>query len=166
MKKILSLFAVGMVLMACTKEPSLEEKLAGTWNLNDMAISGTFDFAGQTLSFTGQDSLIRANNTLELVYVDGGTHTFTWNQDLRVVLNIFGQSMGDDIVDNSTGTWYAVDGDGVTADSIYMTSGGEKLGFELLSFLDTSLRIRNQVTEMDPTLGSTTVTTEYGFDKQ
>lgn len=165
MKKILSLLALSAVLMACTKEASLEEKLAGTWNLNDVAMNGSFSFAGQAISFTGQDSLIRPNNTLDLVYVEGGTHTFTWNQDVRVVLNVMGQSMGDDIVDNSTGTWYAVDGGGATADSLYMTSGGETIGFEMLSFLETSMRIRSQVTEVDPTLGSTTVSTEYGFDK-
>jgi len=166
MKKLLSLLALGLIVMSCGKEPSLEEKLAGTWNLNDIAISGSFDFAGQAVSFTGQDSLIRANNTLELVFVEDMENTFTWNQDVRVTLNLMGQSFGSDIQENSTGTWWAKDGDGVVADSLFLMVDGETMGFEILSFLETSMRLRNQTTEVDPAMGETTMNTEYGFDKQ
>ena len=166
MKKILSLVALGLIVMSCGKEPSLEEKLAGTWNLNDIAISGSFDFAGQAVSFTGQDSLIRANNTLELVFVEDMENTFTWNQDVRVTLNLMGQSFGSDIQENSTGTWWAKDGEGVVADSLFLMVDGETMGFEILSFLETSMRLRNQTNEVDPALGQTTMNTEYGFDKQ
>jgi hypothetical protein len=166
MKKLLSLVALGLIVMSCGKEPSLEEKLAGTWNLNDIAISGSFDFAGQAVSFTGQDSLIRANNTLELVFVEDMENTFTWNQDVRVTLNLMGQSFGSDIQENSTGTWWAKDGDGVVADSLFLMVDGETMGFEILSFLETSMRLRNQKTEVDPAMGETTMNTEYGFDKQ
>lgn len=166
MKKLLSLVALGLIVMSCGKEPSLEEKLAGTWNLNDVAISGSFDFAGQAVSFTGQDSLIRANNTLELVFLEDMENTFTWNQDVRVTLNVMGQAFGSDIQENSTGMWWAKDGDGVVADSLFLMVDGETMGFEILSFLETSMRLRNQTTEVDPTLGETTMNTEYGFDKQ
>jgi hypothetical protein len=166
MKKILSLVALGLIVMSCGKEPSLEEKLAGTWNLNDIAISGSFDFAGQAVSFTGQDSLIRANNTLELVFVEDMENTFTWNQDVRVTLNMMGQSFGSDIQENSTGTWWAKDGEGVVADSLFLMVDGETMGFEILSFLENSMRLRNQTNEVDPAMGETTMNTEYGFDKQ
>ncbi|MDG1252193.1 MAG: hypothetical protein P8N56_00760 [Schleiferiaceae bacterium] len=165
MKKLLSILGLAALAISCVKAPSLEEELAGMWNLNDISITGSMNIAGQSLSFTGQDSLIRANNILELTYVEDMENTFTWNQDVRITLNMMGQMFGSDIQDNLSGTWYAVDGGGATPDSIYMTANGETLGFEVLSFLETTLRFRNQTSEVDPTFGETLMTTEYGFDK-
>jgi hypothetical protein len=58
-----------------------------------------------------------------------------------------------------------VDGGGVTPDSLYITDDGEKNGYEILSFLETSLRLRSVQTIVDPDLGSQTFTQEVTFIK-
>lgn len=148
------------------KDPTLDEQLSGTWNLSDLSLSGTVSTPLGALPISITDSLIRPNNTLELTINEDETQTVIWNLDVRGLITAPGLgSFGTDIQDTINGTWYAVDGGGVTPDSLYITADGEKNGYEILSFLETSLRLRSVQTMVDPDLGSQTFTQEVTFIK-
>lgn len=154
------------ILASCQKERTLDEKLSGTWNLSDLNFSGTVTTPFGTIPITITDSLIRPNNTLELTINEDETQTVIWNLDVRGLITAPGMgSRGSDIQDTINGTWYAVNGGGVTPDSLYITADGEKTGYEILSFLETSLRMRSVQTIVDPDLGSQTFTQEVTFIK-
>lgn len=153
-------------LASCRPDPTLDERLAGTWNLSDLNMSGTIPSPLGAIPFTITDSLIRANNTMDLSINEDATQSILWNMDVRAVLTATAiGSFGVDLQDTISGTWYAVDGGGVTPDSLYITADGEKTGYEILSFLETSLRLRSVQTINDPDLGSQTVTQEVTFIK-
>ncbi len=153
-------------LASCRPDPTLDEQLAGTWNLSDLSMSGTIQSPLGAIPFTITDSLIRPNSTMELVINEDATQTILWNLDVRATLTAAALgSFGVDIQDTVSGSWYAVDGGGVTPDSVYITADGEKTGYEILSFLETSLRLRSVQTINDPDLGSQTVTQEVTFIK-
>ena len=161
-------FALAAVaaLASCKKDPTLDERLAGTWNLSDLSLSGTVSTPIGAIPITITDSLIRANNTMDLAINEDATQTVVWNMDVRGLITAPGiGSFGTDIQDTINGTWYAVDGGGVTPDSLYITADGEKTGYEILSFLETSLRLRNVQVINDPDLGSQTFTQEVTFIK-
>lgn len=165
-KNLFFALAAVAALASCKKDPTLDERLAGTWNLNDLSLSGTVSTPIGALPITITDSLIRANNTMDLAINEDATQTVVWNMDVRGLITAPGiGSFGTDIQDTINGTWYAVDGGGVTPDSLYITSDGEKMGYEILSFLETSLRLRNVQVINDPDLGSQTFTQEVTFIK-
>ena len=165
-KNIFLAVAAVAALASCKKDPTLDERLAGTWNLSDLSLSGTVTTPIGVLPITITDSLIRANNTLDLAINEDETQTVAWNMDVRALITAPGLgSFGTDIQENINGTWYAVDGGGVTPDSLYITADGEKTGYEILSFFETSLRLRSVETIVDPDLGSQTFTQEVTFIK-
>ncbi len=165
-KNLFFTLAAVAALASCKKDPTLDERLAGTWNLSDLSLSGTVTTPIGALPITITDSLIRPNNTLDLAINEDETQTVAWNLDVRGLLTAPGLgSFGIDIQDEINGTWYAVDGGGVTPDSLYITADGEKNGYEILSFLETSIRLRSVTTIVDPDLGSQTFTQEVTFGK-
>lgn len=165
-KNLFFALAAVAALSSCKKDPTLDERLAGTWNLSDLSLSGTVSTPIGSIPITITDSLIRANNTMDLTINDDATQTVVWNMDVRGLITAPGiGSFGTDIQDTINGTWYAVDGGGVTPDSLYITADGEKTGYEILSFLETSLRLRNVQVINDPDLGSQTFTQEVTFIK-
>ncbi|MEY4886901.1 MAG: hypothetical protein RL767_372 [Bacteroidota bacterium] len=154
------------ILASCQKERTLDEQLSGTWNLSDLSLSGTVITPVGALPITITDSLIRPNNYMDLAINEDETQTIYWNMDVRGLITAPGLgSFGTEIQDTINGTWYAVDGGGVTPDSLYITADGEKNGYEILSFLETSLRLRSVQTIVDPDLGSQTFTQEVTFIK-
>lgn len=154
------------ILASCQKERTLDEKLSGTWNLSDLSLSGTVITPIGALPITITDSLIRPNNYMDLAINEDETQTIYWNMDVRGLITAPGLgSFGTEIQDTINGTWYAVNGGGVTPDSLYITADGEKTGYEILSFLETSLRLRSVQTIVDPDLGSQTFTQEVTFIK-
>jgi hypothetical protein len=165
-KNIFLAVAAVAALASCKKDPTLDERLAGTWNLSDLSLSGTVTTPIGALPITITDSLIRANNTLDLAINEDETQTVVWNMDVRALITAPGLgSFGTDIQENINGTWYAVDGGGVTPDSLYITADGEKTGYEILSFFETSLRLRSVETIVDQDNGSQTFTQEVTFIK-
>jgi hypothetical protein len=165
-KNLFFALAAVAALASCKKDPTLDERLAGTWNLSDLNMSGTVTTPVGALPVTISDSLIRPDNFLDLAINEDATQTMYWNLDVRGLLNAAGLgSFGIDIQDTLNGTWYAVDGGGVTPDSLYITADGEKNGYEILSFFETSLRLRSVQTIVDPDLGSQTFTQEVTFIK-
>jgi hypothetical protein len=165
-KNIFLAVAAVAALASCKKDPTLDERLAGTWNLSDLSLSGTVTTPIGALPITITDSLIRANNTLDLAINEDETQTVVWNMDVRALITAPGLgSFGTDIQDTINGTWYAVDGGGVTPDSLYITADGEKTGYEILSFFETSLRLRSVETIVDQNNGSQTFTQEVTFIK-
>ena len=164
-KNLFFALAAVAALASCKKDPTLDEQLSGTWNLSDLSLSTVSTPLG-ALPISITDSLIRPNNTLELTINEDETQTVIWNLDVRGLITAPGLgSFGTDIQDTINGTWYAVDGGGVTPDSLYITADGEKNGYEILSFLETSLRLRSVQTIVDPDLGSQTFTQEVTFIK-
>ena len=154
------------ILASCQTERTLDEQLSGTWNLSDLNLSGTVITPIGALPITITDSLIRPNNFMDLAINEDETQTIYWNMDVRGLITAPGLgSFGTEIQDTINGTWYAVDGGGVTPDSLYITADGEKNGYEILSFLETSLRLRSVQTIVDPDLGSQTFTQEVTFIK-
>jgi hypothetical protein len=154
------------ILASCQKERTLDEQLSGTWNLSDLSLSGTVITPLGALPITITDSLIRPDNYMDLAINEDETQTIYWNMDVRGLITAPGLgSFGTEIQDTINGTWYAVDGGGVTPDSLYITADGEKNGYEILSFLETSLRLRSVQTIVDPDLGSQTFTQEVTFIK-
>ena len=165
-KNLFFALAAVAALASRTKDPTLDEQLSGTWNLSDLSLSGTVSTPLGALPISITDSLIRPNNTLELTINEDETQTVIWNLDVRGLITAPGlESFGTDIQDTINGTWYALDGGGVTPDSLYITADGEKNGYEILSFLETSLRLRSVQTIVDPDLGSQTFTQEVTFIK-
>jgi len=165
-KNILLALGAVAVLASCKKDPTLDERLAGTWNLSDLSLSGSISTPLGALPISITDSLIRPNNTMDLAINEDETQTVVWNLDVRGLITAPGLgSFGTEIQDTISGTWYAVDGGGVTPDSLYITDGGEKTGYEILSFLETSLRLRSVQNINDPDLGSQTFTQEVTFIK-
>jgi hypothetical protein len=165
-KNLFFALAAVAALASCKKDPTLDERLDGTWSLIDLNLSGTVTTPIGALPISITDSLIRPSNTLELTINEDETQTVIWNLDVRGLLTAPGLgSFGIDIQDEINGTWYAVDGGGVTPDSLYITADGEKNGYEILSFLETSLRLRSVQTIVDPDLGSQTFTQEVTFGK-
>jgi hypothetical protein len=165
-KNIFLALAAVAALASCKKDPTLDEQLAGTWNLSDLTLSGSLPTPVGTIPFTITDSLIRPNNTLILAINDDLSKTVNWNLDVRGLFSaaILG-SFGVDIQDTIVGTWYSVDGGGVVADSLYFTADGESIGFEVLSLLENSLNMRSVQTIDDPDLGTQTVTQNVTFIK-
>lgn len=161
-------FALAAVaaLASCRPDPTLDERLAGTWNLSDLNMSGTIPSPLGAIPITITDSLIRPDNFMDLAINEDETQTIYWNMDVRGLITspVLG-AFGADIQDTINGTWYAVDGGGVTPDSLFITADGEKTGYEILSFLETSLRLRSVQTIVDPDLGSQTFTQEVTFIK-
>jgi hypothetical protein len=165
-KNLFFALAAVAALASCKKDPTLDERLAGTWNLSDLSLSGTVSTPIGAIPITITDSLIRPNNFMDLAINEDATQTIYWNMDVRGLITAPGiGSFGTDIQDTINGTWYAVDGGGVTPDSLYITSDGEKTGYEILSFLETSLRLRNVQVINDPDLGSQTFTQQVTFIK-
>lgn len=164
MKKTLAFSALSLIMVACGS-PTMEEEVAGSYELTDFTADGSIDFMGQTITVSVEDSLINSSS-LVLVHDKEAGDTYTMDYDMRIRINTMGQSLGQDLAENMSGTWRVVDGEGVTPDSIYLNDGTAELGFEFLSRLETMIRIRT-IQDMDAGGGASMgdMSAEYGFSR-
>ena len=82
-KNLLLAVAAMAALASCTKDPTLDERLAGTWNLSDLSLAGTVITPIGALPITITDSLIRPDNFMDLAINEDETQTIYWNMDVR-----------------------------------------------------------------------------------
>ncbi|NDD50627.1 MAG: hypothetical protein EBZ34_04255, partial [Flavobacteriia bacterium] len=68
MKKIFAAALVLVALVSCKKDPTLADRLEGTWLVNDIIASGQISFGGQNIPLVANDKDIaraRANGMTE-----------------------------------------------------------------------------------------------------
>ncbi len=163
MKKLLIVAVAGLALASCKKEPTLADKLEGSWLVNDITASGTVNIptigvtpivaSDNTIAATSLFTMVQEPNSVnyaidaELEVVAGAaTIPFPWQQ-------------------SGTGTWLAKSGNGVAPDSVIITAtDGTVTRYEVLSLLETSIRLRTTTDITTPAEG--TLNLEFSFAKQ
>ncbi|MEY4968487.1 MAG: hypothetical protein RLZZ261_258 [Bacteroidota bacterium] len=163
MKKLLLVAVAGLALASCKKEPTLADKLEGTWLVNDITAAGTVNIptigltpivaSDKTISATSLFTMVQEPNSVnyaidaELEVVAGAlTIPFPWQQ-------------------SGTGTWLAKSGNGVAPDSVIITAtDGTVTRYEVLSILETAIRLRTTTDITTPAEG--TLNLEFSFAKQ
>ncbi len=163
MKKLLIVAVAGLALASCKKEPTLADKLEGSWLVNDITASGTVNIptigvtpivaSDKTIAATSLFTMVQEPNSVnyaldaELEVVAGAaTIPFPWQQ-------------------SGTGTWLAKSGNGVAPDSVIITAtDGTVTRYEVLSLLETSIRLRTTTDITTPAEG--TLNLEFSFAKQ
>ena len=173
MKKHLFLAAMALVglggtFTSCTPDPTVADRMEGTWLLNDLSMSGNLNIMGQSVPFTLEDSLIRPSSECTLVQESKNTvNSANYLLDVRGLVTIpaFG-TFGTDIQDTVAGTWAIKPTDGVVLDSLIITKNdGTIQRFEIISLLESSFRVRGRQTIEDPAAGTTSVTVELGYGR-
>ncbi len=163
MKKLLLVAVAGLALASCKKEPTLADKLEGTWLVNDITAAGTVNIptigltpivaSDKTISATSLFTMVQEPNSVnyaidaELEVVAGAlTIPFPWQQ-------------------SGTGTWLAKSGNGVAPDSVIITAtDGTVTRYEVLSILEAAIRLRTTTDITTPAEG--TLNLEFSFAKQ
>jgi hypothetical protein len=163
MKKLLLVAVSALALASCKKEPTLADKLEGTWLVNDITAAGTVNIptigvtpivaSDQSISSTSLFTMVQEPNSVnyaidaQLDVVAGAlTIPFPWQQ-------------------SGSGTWLAKSGEGVAPDSVIITAtDGTITRYEVLSILETAIRLRTTTDITTPAEG--TLNLEFSFAKQ
>jgi len=167
MKKLFLVAVSALALASCTKEPTLADRLEGTWLVNDITAAGTVDLTSlglglgvtpivatdQSISATSLFTMVQEPNSVNFVVdaqleVAAGALTipFPWQQ-------------------SGNGTWLAKSGNGVAPDSVIITAtDGTITRYEVLSILESSIRLRTTTDITTPAEGSLNL--EFSFAKQ
>lgn len=167
MKKLLLVAVSALALASCKKEPTLADKLEGTWLVNDITAAGTVDLTSlglglgltpivatdQSISATSLFTMVQEPNSVDFAIdaqleVAAGALTipFPWQQ-------------------SGNGTWLAKSGNGVAPDSVIITAtDGTITRYEVLSILESAIRLRTTTDITTPAEG--TLNLEFSFAKQ
>ncbi|MEY3927860.1 MAG: hypothetical protein RJA97_867 [Bacteroidota bacterium] len=167
MKKLFLVAVSALALASCTKEPTLADRLEGTWLVNDITAAGTVDLSSlglglgvtpivatdQSISATSLFTMVQEPNSVNFVVdaqleVAAGALTipFPWQQ-------------------SGNGTWLAKSGNGVAPDSVIITAtDGTITRYEVLSILESAIRLRTTTDITTPAEGSLNL--EFSFAKQ
>lgn len=162
MKKILAAGLVLVALAACKKDPTLSDRLEGTWLVNDIVASGQLAFGGQNIPLVANDKDIAATSLFTMIQEPNSV-----NYAVDATLSVSaGTTLDVPWAQSGTGTWMTIDGGGVAPDSVHLIGNdGTITKYEVLSLLDASVRMRTkQIVDFQGQ--GVDMTIEFGFAKQ
>ncbi|HAB31119.1 MAG TPA: hypothetical protein DCE13_01105 [Cryomorphaceae bacterium] len=162
MKKILAAGLVLVALAACKKEPTLGDRLEGSWLVNDIVATGQLVFGGQNIPLVANDKDIAATSVFTLIQ-EPNSVDYAVDATLSVSA---GTTLDVPWAQSGSGTWTVLDGAGVAPDSVHLLgTDGSVTKYEVLSLLETSVRLRTQQV-VDFQGQGIDMTIEFGFAKQ
>ena len=163
MKKLLLVAVAALALASCRKDPTLADRLEGTWLVNDITASGTVDLP--TLGMTpivASDKTISPTSLFTMVQ-EPNRVDFAIDAELEVVAAAF--TIPFQWQQAGSGTWFAKSGGGVSPDSVLITAtDGTITRYEVLSILESAIRLRTTTAITTPAQG--VLTLEFSFAKQ
>jgi hypothetical protein len=165
MKKILLVAVAALALASCRKDPTLADRLEGTWLVNDITAAGTVDLAALGLGMTpivASDKTISPTSLFTMVQEPNSVN-FAIDAELEVVAAALTIPFPWQQAGN--GTWFAKSGGGVAPDSVLITAtDGTITRYEVLSILESAIRLRTTTAITTPAQG--VLTLEFSFAKQ
>ena len=165
MKKILLVAVAALALASCKKEPTLADRLEGTWLVNDITAAGTVDLSTLGLGMTpivASDKTISPTSLFTMVQEPNSVN-FAIDAELEVVAAAL--TIPFPWQQAGSGTWFAKSGGGVAPDSVLITDiDGTITRYEVLSILESAIRLRTTTAITTPAQG--VLTLEFSFAKQ
>jgi hypothetical protein len=165
MKKILLVAVAALALASCRKDPTLADRLEGTWLVNDITAAGTVDLAALGLGMTpivASDNTISPTSLFTMVQEPNSVN-FAIDAELEVVAAAL--TIPFPWQQAGSGTWFAKSGGGVAPDSVLITDiDGTITRYEVLSILESAIRLRTTTAITTPAQG--VLTLEFSFAKQ
>ena len=165
MKKILLVAVAALALASCRKDPTLADRLEGTWLVNDITAAGTVDLSTLGLGMTpivASDKTISPTSLFTMVQEPNSVN-FAIDAELEVVAAALTIPFPWQQAGN--GTWFAKSGGGVAPDSVLITAtDGTITRYEVLSILESAIRLRTTTAITTPAQG--VLTLEFSFAKQ
>ena len=165
MKKILLVAVAALALASCRKDPTLADRLEGTWLVNDITAAGTVDLSTLGLGMTpivASDKTISPTSLFTMVQEPNSVN-FAIDAELEVVAAALTIPFPWQQAGN--GTWFAKSGGGVAPDSVLITDiDGTITRYEVLSILESAIRLRTTTAITTPAQG--VLTLEFSFAKQ
>ena len=165
MKKILLVAVAALALASCRKDPTLADRLEGTWLVNDITAAGTVDLAALGLGMTtivASDKTISPTSLFTMVQEPNSVN-FAIDAELEVVAAAL--TIPFPWQQAGSGTWFAKSGGGISPDSVLITAtDGTITRYEVLSILESAIRLRTTTAITTPAQG--VLTLEFSFAKQ
>jgi hypothetical protein len=165
MKKLLLVAVAALALASCKKEPTLADRLEGTWLVNDITAAGTVDLSTLGLGMTpivASDKTISPTSLFTMVQEPNSVN-FAIDAELEVVAAALTIPFPWQQAGN--GTWFAKSGGGIAPDSVLITDiDGSVTRYEVLSILESAIRLRTTTAITTPAQG--VLTLEFSFAKQ
>ena len=165
MKKILLVAVAALALASCRKDPTLADRLEGTWLVNDITAAGTVDLSTLGLGMTpivASDKTISPTSLFTMVQEPNSVN-FAIDAELEVVAAAL--TIPFPWQQAGSGTWFAKSGGGVAPDSVLITDiDGSVTRYEVLSILESAIRLRTTTAITTPAQG--VLTLEFSFAKQ
>lgn len=155
--------AYGNELSFTTKKaPTLTDRLEGTWQLNDITMSGVWNLAGLGLTpVVGNDQSIASNSLFTMVQAPNSVNFLI---DSQLEITAGGITVPTPWQQAGSGSWLAKSGNNLFPDSLIITtSDGSVIRYEILAIIEDQslLRLRTETT-----ISNNPMTTELFLYKQ